>query len=503
MGVETMAGGDTESSTDSTSSLRNVKDWVSWLRDKEMPIFSRTAQRIYESIDQRSVRALELSNIILEDPCLTAKLLKLANSSYYNPSNQKLSTVTRALVILGSELVRELTLTCSVIESVVKLDNQDNVNREVGHAIHSAVQAKFIATMVGDESPEEVFIAAFLNKIGHIAFWCYASDRGHQLQQLIDEQNIPAEKAEKQILGFSLSRLSAALSRSWKLGGLVEQTFNNPDQHTDRTQLVLLARQVAECSDKGWESPEMVRCAERIAKVIPKECDNLIECLENNAKMAIKIAAQFGARDAARFIACSLDNPKQKNESPVLSENVEEINNTPVQLRILHDLASMMLGAIDINILFEMISEGIHRGIGMERTFFGLLTPDRKALKEKTSVGWSSTQHYPGLLVPLKASNLFGFVLKQHEGLWIRPKQDHQLQKLFTDEVRELVGCHACFAMTVEMNQRPIGLFYADSGLTDSPLNQDAFDSFKHFVQQANIGLLLSQTPQPSKNRKD
>ena len=103
MGVEIVASAEIESLTDSASPLRNVRDWVSWLRDNEMPIFSRTAQRIYESIDQRSVRALELSKIILEDPCLTAKLLKLANSSYYNPSNQKLNTVTRALVILGSD----------------------------------------------------------------------------------------------------------------------------------------------------------------------------------------------------------------------------------------------------------------------------------------------------------------------------------------------------------------------------------------------------------------
>ena len=182
--------------------------------------------------------------------------------------------------------------------------------------------------------------------------------------------------------------------------------------------------------------------------------------------------------------------------------NTEEVKSTPIQVRILHDLTSMMLGKIDINILFEMITEGIHRGIGMERTFFGLLTPDRQALKEKSSVGWPSTQHRPGLLIPLKVSNLFGFVLRQREGLWIRPKQDSQMLCLFTDEVRELVGRHDCFAMAVEINQRPIGLFYADSGLTDRTLNQDVFDSFKHFVQQANIGLLLSQTPQQSKNGK-
>ena len=88
---------------------KSIDEWVQILCDKEMPIFSNTANNIYAILDDERKGAMELASIVLHDPNLTAKLLKVSNSSYYNPSRQKMSTVSRAIVILGAETIRQWT----------------------------------------------------------------------------------------------------------------------------------------------------------------------------------------------------------------------------------------------------------------------------------------------------------------------------------------------------------------------------------------------------------
>jgi HD-like signal output (HDOD) protein len=186
---------------------QTLDQWSRVLCEQEMPIFSNTAQNIYSSLDDKNKGAMELSSIILQDPNLTTKLLKISNSSYYNPSNQKMSTVSRAIVILGSKLIRELTVSCSFFEAIISPENKQRANQEIGRAIHAAVQAKEIAITCNDSSPEEVFIAALLNNIGSIAFWCFGGKQCKYITELVQSGNFSPEQAENKVLGFSLAEL--------------------------------------------------------------------------------------------------------------------------------------------------------------------------------------------------------------------------------------------------------------------------------------------------------
>jgi len=132
---------------------QSLEQWTRVLCDQEMTIFSNTAHNIYNSLNKKK-GAMELASIILQDPNLTAKRLKVSNRTHYNPSNQKMSTISRAIVILGSNIVRELTIACSFFESIISPENKHQANKEIGHAIHAAVQAKEIAIQCNDPSPE-------------------------------------------------------------------------------------------------------------------------------------------------------------------------------------------------------------------------------------------------------------------------------------------------------------------------------------------------------------
>ncbi|MGZ5044239.1 MAG: HDOD domain-containing protein, partial [Methylobacter sp.] len=129
---------------------RSLSEWTHVLCNEEMPIFSNTALSVHDVLNDDRKGAMELASVILQDPNLTVKLLKISNTPHYNPSRQKMVTVSRAIIMLGSEVIRELTLVCSFLECILSATNKQQANEEIAQAIHAAVHAKFIAIALND-----------------------------------------------------------------------------------------------------------------------------------------------------------------------------------------------------------------------------------------------------------------------------------------------------------------------------------------------------------------
>ena len=464
---------------------RTLEQWTKVLCEQEMPIFSNTAQNIYRSLDDKKKGALELSSIILQDPNLTTKLLRVSNSTYYNPSNQKMSTVSRAIVILGSKVIRELTVACSFFEAIISPENKKRANKEIGQAIHAAVQAKEIAVACNDACPEEVFIAALLNNIGSIAFWCFGGKKCKYITELVHSGNFSPEQAENHVLGFSLNELGKSLSTTWQLGGLIEETILNSSSSSSRVQIFQLWIEIIHAIKKGWDSDELKNWLKKLESLSGESQVKIKLDLKKNTASAVKIACKFGALDASQFIQTDTAH-NVKTQSPV----DEYPDQKQIQFNILQDITSHMSGPININLLLEMVIEGIHRGIGMDRTLFSLLSSDKKTLVEKLSLGWQKDLNAEKIKLDVSglAINLFFKALQSPDGMWANPDTDNSY---FTPQIINRIGKTECFLIPIHTEQKTIGLIYADRSINNKPLTEDDFKTAKHFTQQAIIGLAL------------
>jgi len=463
---------------------QTLDQWTRVLCEQEMAIFSNTAHNIYSSLDKQK-GAMELASIILQDPNLTAKLLKVSNSVHYNPSNQKMNTISRAIVILGSNIVRELTIACSFFESIISPENKQRANKEIAHAIHAAVQAKEIAIHCNDVSPEEVFIAALLNNIGAISFWCFGGEQCRYIAGLLNSGQYTPEQAEEKVLGFTLNDLGKNLSKAWNLGGLIEEAIISPDSSNVRPQIVHLANEIATSVDKGWDSEKMDECLIKIEQITGEDSSNIVSRLKENAKSAVKIACNFGAHDASQFI---------KTDSPVetpIEPSIEVIDKKEILLQILQDIAQHLSGNINLNLLLEMVIEGIHRGLSMDRTILCILSKDKKTLDEKLALGWAkplNDQRKIKFDISSIPANLFFKAITSKTGLWAQPSKD---EVLFTPSVINHIGRSECFLIPIHSDNKPIGMIYCDRSTHNQPLTEEDFSTAKHFSQQAVIGLAL------------
>jgi len=461
-----------------------------------MPIFSRTVQSLNDAMEDRRSGVLELSRIILEDPTLTAKILKLSNTPYYNPGRQKLATVTRAIVLIGLQVVRDLALACVFIETLLAAHNREQVRRHIARALHAAVQAKSIAILANDPEPEEIFIAALLHNIGHIVFWCFAEKQGAELSRLI-AQGLPAEQAERHILGFRLRQLGAALSRRWKLGGLLDEVYASVS-HGGRPELVRLGCELAEHADRGWETAETEAVIQRIATLTSREHDELLARLDLNARNTIKLADQFGVGDCTAYLPVSATEARADETSapPPSTEAATESDKESGRLvQVLHDISVLLAGDTSprLTIVLELVLEGCYRALGMERVLLALMDPGRKLLRDTAALGWPGGR--PPLLEPVHSipPTLVSHALEQSQALWIKAPIEPPYAALFTPAIIRQLGRQECLIAPIGLMRRPIGLIYADRAVTGRPMRQEDFDGFRQLTLQANIAFKLCQ----------
>jgi len=465
----------------------SLEEWLDVLCNEEMPIFSNTAISVHNILSDEKKGATDLASVILQDPNLTVKLLKISNSQSYNPLRHKMVTVSRAVIVIGFEIIRKLTLACSFFESILSGTNKQQVNEEIARAILAAVHAKSIAIAAKDSSPEEVFIAALLKHLGSICFWSFCSEQGAHIQLIINRGNYSREDAERQVLGFELAELSACLSDAWQLGGLIEESIKlkaNTPITNPRLVFIQLGYDIIEALKEGEDSKKYEDCISKVRQLTKQSRLVITENIKNNANVAYDIARQLGAVDAAILIQNSLDKLDDSDESLVVFDKKQ------LQFSILQDVASIISGRPDVNLLLETVLEGIHRSIGMDRTIFCVLAPDKRSLREKMSFGWCKGPLGHKVIFNISDSpmNLFFHVLSGTDAFWAKPSVNTALYTLMDINV---VGKNECFMMPVFFKNTQIGLIYADRGIHKQSLTEEDFNTFKYFTQQANIGLTV------------
>ena len=227
--------------------------------------------------------------------------------------------------------------------------------------------------------------------------------------------------------------------------------------------------------------------------------------VHKNAEEAVRTAVSFGATQAGRLIPI----PPESSQPETLAI---ETRDTPapslqpdpnLQLKILHDLSSLMLEKKpDYGVFITLVLEGIFRAVSMDRVFFALRTPDRSRLEIKFQLGWHGVEmSLASFFKPiLLNNNIFSEVMEKRETLWI---DEHSVAKVFhliNEDVVSLIGTTPFFIMPIVAHDKSIALIYADRQPSGRALDEESFNGFKHFGQQAIIGLTLITQPGSAAN---
>ena len=175
----------------------------------------------------------DIGNIICEDQGLTARILKIANSTLYGfPS--KIETISQAVLIIGSKQIRDLTLATSVVR-IFKGIPEDLINMETfwRHSIACGVIARIIAGYRREPNVETFFTGGILHDIGRLIMYTKMPDECRKILSRVGKEPQLLFKAERESLGYDHTDVGGLLLKEWKLPQTLTEAIayhHNPDK---------------------------------------------------------------------------------------------------------------------------------------------------------------------------------------------------------------------------------------------------------------------------------
>ncbi|MGH1374544.1 MAG: HDOD domain-containing protein [Cellvibrionaceae bacterium] len=469
--------------------IKGIDAWADKLGRREMPALGGVIKELNTLTGDDDAEINQLAEVILKDANLTSQVLKIANSVQYNPSNNPINTVSRAIVLIGFTGVRAICVSVMLIESLLGKNPKKRLLEQMAKAFHAATQARKLVSKVNENEKEEVFIAGLLYQLGEMAFWSSGGDSVRELDALLDEGKLSDEDAAKKVLGCHFKAITKSLAGSWHLGETLEQALMPPSQPSPKVQAVCLGQEISQAALLGWDSPEMEEVLFKVSRFTGASYVEAKRIAEESTEEAASVALTYGAPQVCHLI------PSRQRQEKAATQSAKKP--TPLkadhelQLSVLRDLSNAVMEKLDVNAVLQMVLEGLHRGIGLERVVLAFVQKEEVTAKFVLGEGtesWRSNFHFP---VDSSARNLFRVTIRKEEPLWLTKDLIGESSAMYCKEVEQVIGSYPCFVSGIFLGPRCIALFYADRADVGGALREEQFQSFRHFMLQTQMSLRM------------
>jgi HD-like signal output (HDOD) protein/CheY-like chemotaxis protein len=213
-----------------------------------------TAPSIYQEITQElsspNTSIHRLTEIISKDFGITAKILQLANSAFFG-LYQHVSTVERALTLLGFDTVAALVLTVKIFSAHTKLSVPGfSIPVLWSHSMTTASAARAIAAKESQERSgiQDAFMGGMLHDVGKLVLAANLSDGYRRVIRLTGETRCPLWKAEQEVFGTTHAEVGAYLMGLWGIPAAIIEAIafhHSPNSCPTRSFTPLTATHVA------------------------------------------------------------------------------------------------------------------------------------------------------------------------------------------------------------------------------------------------------------------
>jgi len=187
---------------------------------KRMPSLSTTVGKVMEICSRTDASPNELNKVISLDPVLTGQVLRLINSAYYSLVN-KVTSLTRAITMLGMNTVKNMALSTAIIKSVsgAKKSKALPTTKFWAHSIGAGVSAKLLGEVKGLPvmEREELFLAGLLHDLGKVPF----GDEYIEVLNRAKNEQLPLRDVELDLMGIDHQEVGLMIAEKWKLNQVI------------------------------------------------------------------------------------------------------------------------------------------------------------------------------------------------------------------------------------------------------------------------------------------
>ncbi len=268
---------------------------------EDLPTLPIVMTKLIDAINDDRSSAADLTRIMENDPAMSARVLKLANSAFYG-LRYKVDNLKRAIVVLGFETVRMLALSTTVLDlftakKQLALDPEDFWI----HSLGTGKIAQILAIKTKTEMvPETLFTAGLLHDIGKYCLSLALKEEYRKIAEKAKEQQVPLHKVEKENLSLTYYEVNNWLTQRWNLPDTLSapminhnQPENNSNKYALETYIVYLASEIARAVNFGMAGDYHNINIRLMTTLFPQIRDTTIQETKEEIKGYITEAKKF------------------------------------------------------------------------------------------------------------------------------------------------------------------------------------------------------------------
>lgn len=250
-------------------------------RENTLDSFVQGARKLY-SLPAVAVEVLSLTDdpkadstrlkaCIERDPALTARLLRVVNSSLFGLV-RPVADLSQAIAMLGANALKLLVLGFSLPEQLFAAKASDVLRLYWRRALTRAVAARDLAALIKDKHGDEAFIAGLLGDLGILVFVQEGEDRYLRLFLRARDEGTPLVEAERRVYGFNHVELTTRILAEWKLPPTIVEAVRGGFKETaDDALAPALAAGDAHLAGVGRSTARVLCCANMLAELLVEE----------------------------------------------------------------------------------------------------------------------------------------------------------------------------------------------------------------------------------------
>jgi len=471
----------------------------------DFPAMSNTVDIINKFKASEDVSVSEFANIVLKDYALTSKVLKLVNSVSYSQFGE-VTTISRAIVLIGFENIKNLALTLMLFDHFQKnSSNAEHIDTMV-RSFYSGILAQKISHEISFDNKEEAFICSLFHSFGKMLVSFALPDKIEEIKFVSREKGIPEETATLSVLGARYEDVGMAMARDWhfpnkivnsmhKLRGM-EITANAGD--LDKLNLIaFFANEIANILSTNAEKKDMDEKIVKLTGMFKAHFGDLGSRLESVINASLEDLNDFSRIFNVNLNAVPFRKQMMiwadKSEKPVSSsqdllladfsaEALETIDiilssekeDTPESIftKGIQDINSSILSNFTLNDIVRIVLETMYRGMqlsGQAKALFLLKDPKLPVMSVRFGFGSRIEELKKWFKISLDdPSDIFNISIVKEHDLVIKNIESPDIKKLLPEWFKSKVFARIFFVLLpIIINKKPLGIFYVEGDRED------------------------------------
>lgn len=436
----------------------------------------------------------EFANIILKDYALTSRLLKIVNSVGYSQFGE-VTTISRAIVLLGFENIKNLALTLMLFEQFQKRDSGSGLMDTLMQSYYSGILAQNIAgETLNFADREEAFICSMLHAFGKIMVAFYLPAKLDDIKICMNERKESEGAAAITVLGVSYEEIGMTVAKEWNLPKKIilsmhnlrgSEITKNPNEQERLNSIATLSNDIAfilasngEKTDKDDKIKKLVKSYSehyknldnKITAIVDTAVQDLVD-FSSTLKVDIKtvpFSTQLFAWSQNISTADGSDSILQTSDaldtidSLFKEDNVE--NPEAIFTNGIQDINHSIVSSFSLNDIVRIAIETIYRGMGASCVLF--LVKDTKLPVMSIRFGFGndieSLKNWFKIEVGSK-NDIFNIAINKQTDYVVKDISAPDIMRMLPDWYKGKVSPSSfIIILPIIINAKPLGVFYIE-----------------------------------------